>query len=255
VGLFSRIWRIIKGWLLIGVERAEDPEVILTEAKEAMERELAKAKEAAVQAIGQRNLLRGMLADQEKKLRELDAQARAALKAGDEALARQLLVEKANIQKTVESLNLQLAKAEESSVSVKESIKALEAQVRQRAAERLALIAGWKQAQIQESLNKALSGIDMGSHSQAFEKASDKIKELQAKADARVEIASTDLNSRVAQLQTTVASQEAEDELQALKAEMGLLPPAQAATSQTTTQTTTQATEQQEEQKVRNIEV
>jgi phage shock protein A len=244
VGLFSRIWRIIKGWLLIGVERAEDPEVILTEAKEAMERELAKAKEAAVQAIGQRNLLRGMLADQEKRLRELDAQARAALKAGDEGLARQILVEKANIQKTVESLNVQLTNAEQAAVSVKESIKALEEQVRQRAAERLALIAGWKQAQIQESLNKALSGIDMSSHTQAFEKASEKIKELQARADARVEVASTDLNSKLAQLKTNVASQEAEDELQALKAEMGLLPPAQ-----------TQTTETQEEQKVRNIEV
>src|SRR6476661_6341926 len=56
VGLFSRIWRVIKGWLLIGVEKAEDPEIILTEAKEAMDRELAKAKEAAVTAIGQRNL-------------------------------------------------------------------------------------------------------------------------------------------------------------------------------------------------------
>lgn len=244
MGLFSRIWRIIKGWLLIGVERAEDPEVILTEAKEAMERELAKAKEAAVQAIGQRNLLRGMLADQEKRLRELDAQARAALKAGDEGLARQILVEKANIQKTVESLNVQLTNAEQAAVSVKESIKALEEQVRQRAAERLALIAGWKQAQIQESLNKALSGIDMSSHTQAFEKASEKIKELQARADARVEVASTDLNSKLAQLKTNVASQEAEDELQALKAEMGLLPPAQ-----------TQTTETQEEQKVRNIEV
>jgi len=244
VGLFSRIWRIIKGWLLIGVERAEDPEVILTEAKEAMERELAKAKEAAVQAIGQRNLLRGMLADQEKRLRELDAQARAALKAGDEGLARQILVEKANIQKTVENLNVQLTNAEQAAVSVKESIKALEEQVRQRAAERLALIAGWKQAQIQESLNKALSGIDMSSHTQAFETASEKIKELQARADARVEVASTDLNSKLAQLKTNVASQEAEDELQALKAEMGLLPPAQ-----------TQTTETQEEQKVRNIEV
>ena len=29
MGIFGRIWRIIKGWLLIGVEKAEDPEVIL----------------------------------------------------------------------------------------------------------------------------------------------------------------------------------------------------------------------------------
>ena len=27
MGVFGRIWRLIKGWLLIGVEKAEDPEV------------------------------------------------------------------------------------------------------------------------------------------------------------------------------------------------------------------------------------
>lgn len=245
VGLFSRIWRVIKGWLLIGVEKAEDPEIILTEAKEAMDRELAKAKEAAVTAIGQRNLLRGMLADQEKRIRELDAQARTALKSGNEDLARQILVEKSNIQKTVDNLNVQLSQAEQAATSVKESIRALEDQVRQRAAERLALIAGWKQAQIQESLNKALSGVSLDSHVQAFEKASEKVKELQAKAEARVEVASGDLNSKLAQLRNNMSAAQAEDELQALKSEMGLLPPAQEA----------EKTSEGQEQKVRNIEV
>ena len=36
MGLFSRLWRVIRGWLLLGVEKAEDPEIVLTEAKEAM---------------------------------------------------------------------------------------------------------------------------------------------------------------------------------------------------------------------------
>jgi phage shock protein A len=244
VGLFSRIWRIIKGWLLIGVEKAEDPEVILTEAKERMDRELAKAKEAAVQAIGQRNLLRGMLADQEKRVRDLDAQARTALKSGQEDLARQILVEKSNAQKTIENLNVQLAQAEQASAAVKENIRAMEEQVRQRAAERLALIAGWKQAQIQEKLNAALGDVSMNTSSQAFERAAERVKEAQAKNEARLEVSSTDLNSRIAQLKSTVASQEAEDELQSLKAEMGLLPPAQQETETAT-----------QEQKVRNIEV
>lgn len=248
MGLFARIWRVIKGWLLIGVEKAEDPEVILTEAKERMDRELSKAKEAAVQAIGQRNLLRGMLADQEKRMRDLDAQARTALKSGQEDLARQILIEKANIQKTVESLNGQLAQAEQASASVKENIRAMEEQVRQRAAERLALIAGWKQAQIQERLNSALGGLSMNDSSQAYDRAAERVREAQAKNEARTEIQSTDLNARIGQLRTTVASQEAEDELQALKAEMGMLPPPQ-------TQTTETVTEEKEEQKVRNIEV
>ncbi len=239
MGLFSRMWRVIRGWLLLGVEKAEDPEVVLTEAKEAMERELAKAKESAVTAIAQRNRLRQMLVDSKTRATELEAQARAAVRAGDDELARALLVEKANHDKTVESLTGQLTAAEQSAAAVKESIRALEAQVRERAAERLRLIAGWKQAQIQEQLNKALSGVSIEGNIQAFERASTKIQELQAKADARLEVGQTDLNSRVQKLQSTVSSQKADDELLALKQEMGMLPPAEAKT----------------EEKVRNIEV
>lgn len=239
MGLFSRIWRVIRGWLLLGVEKAEDPEVVLTEAKEAMERELARAKESAVTAIAQRNRLRQMLADEQKHVGELEAQARAAVRAGDDELARALLVEKANHDKSVESLMGQLAAAEQSASAVKESIRALEAQVRERAAERLRLIAGWKQAQIQEQLNKALSGVSVESHVQAFERASTKIQELQAKAEARLEVGQTDLTSRLTKLQTTVAQQQADDQLLALKQEMGMLPP----------------TEEKQEEQVRNIEV
>lgn len=239
MGLFSRIWRVIRGWLLLGVEKAEDPEIILTEAKEAMERELARAKESAVTAIAQRNRLRQMLDDEGNRVKELEAQARAAVRAGDDELARALLVEKANHDKTVESLSGQLAAAEQSAAAVKESIRALEAQVREKAAERLRLIAGWKQAQIQEQLNKALSGVSLEGNMQAFERASTKIQELQAKAEARLEVGQTDLNTRVQKLQSTVASQQADDQLQSLKQEMGLLPPA----------------EQKTEEPVRNIEV
>src|SRR5437879_2585354 len=126
VGLFSRMWRVIRGWLLLGVEKAEDPEIVLTEAKEAMERELLKAKESAVTAIAQRNRLRQMMADEQKQVTEKEAQARAAVRAGDDELARALLVEKANHDKSVESLSAQLAAAEQSAAAVKESIRALE---------------------------------------------------------------------------------------------------------------------------------
>ena len=138
-------------------------------------------------------------------------------------------------------LGTQLAAAEQSAASVKESIRALEAQVRERAAERLRLIAGWKQAQIQEQLNKALSGVSFDDHVQAFERASTKIQELQAKADARLEVGQSDLSTRLSKLQTTVVQQQADDQLQALKQEMGMLPPAEQKI--------------EEEEKVRNIEV
>src|SRR3569833_2308702 len=104
MGLFSRIVRMIKGWLLIGVEKAEDPEVILAEAQDAMKRELEKAKENAVQAIAARNQLRGVLQDQLNIAANLESKARAALKAGEEDLARQILVEKGAYDSNIENL-------------------------------------------------------------------------------------------------------------------------------------------------------
>jgi phage shock protein A len=225
MGVFGRIWRLIKGWLLIGVEKAEDPEVILTEAQESMRRELEKAKESAVQAIAARNQLRGVLQDQMNTIASLEAKARAALKAGDEDLARQLLMEKATYDQNIENLKGQLEQAEQAAVAVKENIKRMEAHVRQRAAQRLALVAGWKQAKIQEQLNKALSGISMEGHDQAFTRAEERIRDLQSKADARLELAEGGLHQKVLKLENVVAAEKADNELAAMKAQLGLAPP------------------------------
>ena len=224
MGIFGRLWRLIKGWLLIGVEKAEDPEVILAEAQESMRRELEKAKEQAVQAIAARNQLRQTLQDMQNRSAGLEAKARAALKVGDEELARQLLVEKATYDQQVETLQAQVQQAEQASETVKANIKKMEAHVRQRAAQRLALVDGWKQAKIQEQLNKSLSGISIDSQNEAFTRADDRIRQLQSQADARVELSQSGLNEKMAKLDNVIASDQADQQLAALKAEMGMGP-------------------------------
>lgn len=218
------MWRVIKGWFLIGVERAEDPEVILTEAHEAMKRELGKARESAITAIAQRNQLRALLADQEEQYEERSLHAKAALKAGREDLAKQLLVERSSFDTTIESLKEQLASAEKSAEDAKSAIEQMELEVRQRAAEKLALIAGWKQAKIQEQLNKALSSVSMDSHVQAFDRAEERIREVRAHASARAEMGTTQLDTQLADMRRTLSEQKAEEELEKLKIEMGIAP-------------------------------
>lgn len=224
MGIFGRLWRLIKGWLLIGVEKAEDPEVILAEAQESMRRELERAKEQAVQAIAARNQLRQTLQDLQNRAASLEAKARAALKVGDEELARQLLIEKATYDQQVETLQAQVQQAEAASEAVKANIKKMEAHVRQRAAQRLALVAGWKQAKIQEQLNKSLSGISLDSQNEAFSRAEDRIRQLQSQADARVELAQGGLDAKLSKLENTVANDQADQALAALKAQMGMGP-------------------------------
>jgi len=225
MGIFGRMWRMIKGWLLIGVEKAEDPEVILAEAQDSMRRELGKVQENAVQAIAARNQLRGVLQDQINQAADLEAKARAALKAGEEELARQLLVEKGTYDSNIEGLKQQLENAEKSADAVKQGYKAMEAQVRQSTAKRLALVAGWKQAKIQEQLNKALSGVSMEGPSQAFAQAEERIRQLQSKADARIELAQGGLQQKMAKLENVVANEKADRQLAAMKQDMGMLPP------------------------------
>jgi phage shock protein A len=253
MGLFTRIWRVIKGWLLIGVEKAEDPEVILAEAQDAMRGELEKAKESAVQAIAARNQLRGVLQDQQNKVAELEARARAALKIGDEETARQFLMEKSTYDQNIETLKVQLEKAEHAAETVKANIKQMEAHVRQRAAQRLALVAGWKQAKIQEQLNKALTGISLDSHDQAFTRAEERMREMQSKADARIELAEGGLQQKVAKLENVMAANKADEQLAAMKAEMGLGPAV--STEDPLAKLKAEISAESSEQKVRNIEV
>jgi len=225
MGIFGRLFRMIKGWLLIGVEKAEDPEVILAEAQDQMRRELGKVQENAVQAIAARNQLRAVLQDQQNQAADLEAKARAALRSGDEELARQLLVEKGTYDTNIEQLKVQLENAEKSAEAVKQGYKSMEMQVRQSTAKRLALVAGWKQAKIQEQLNKALSGVSMEGPSQAFAQAEERIRQLQSQADARVELAQGGLQQKIARLDNQLASGKADEQLAAMKQEMGMLPP------------------------------
>jgi phage shock protein A len=257
MGLFGRIFRLIKGWLLIGVEKAEDPEVILAEAQDAMRRELEKAKENAVQAIAARNQLRGVLQEQLNKSAGLEAQARTALRAGEEDLARQLLIEKSTYDKNIEGLQTQLQQAEQASEAVKASIKQMEARVRQRAAQRLALVAGWKQAKIQEQIERALSGIQLDGHDQAFTRAEERIRELQAKADARQELAQGGLQQKMAKLEDVVATEQANDALAAMKAQMGMTAPVQQTEDPLAKLKAEIASSERakEEQPIRNLEV
>jgi phage shock protein A len=256
MGLFGRIWRTIRGWLLIGVERVEDPEVILAEAHDSMRRELDKARENAVKAIAARNQLRGVLQDQEKQAESLEAKARAALRAGEEDLARQLLVEKASYDQNIESLRGQLDQAEQHADSVKQNIKTMEAHVRQRAAQRLALVAGWKQAKIQEQLNKALADVNVDTYDSAFNRAEERIRQVKAHADARVELAEGGLQQKISRLENVVAGEKATAQLEQMKAEMGLGPRVQEDDALTRLKAEIAQDQQQvEEQQVRKLDL
>lgn len=101
-----------------GMDKLEDPEIMLDQARRDMQQALTANREKAVQAIAQKNRLQGMLDEQERKAQQLEQQAVMALKQGNRDLARQFLREKATTDQTIETLRGTLAQAVEATRSL-----------------------------------------------------------------------------------------------------------------------------------------
>ncbi|MFN8140671.1 MAG: PspA/IM30 family protein [Fimbriimonadales bacterium] len=210
------------------MNRLEDPDMMLDQARRDMQGALQENKEKAVQAITQRNNLQYMVDENERKCAQLDNQAATALKQGNRDLARQFLREKANYQTSLESLKGSLSQANETVQMVKVAIRRQEEEVRKRTAEALAMKAQYKQAQIESALNQALEGFSTESQFGTFEAAAEKIREKKSEADARREMMQGSIQGKIMQMEDSAMDMAAEEELQKLEARLGMGAPAPA---------------------------
>lgn len=220
-----------------GMDKLEDPEVMLDQARRDMTQALVTNREKAVQAITQKNRLQQMLDESTRKAAQLETQAAAALKAGNRDLARGFLREKATNDATIETLKTTLAAAVETVEQVKVAIKRQEEEVRRKTAEALALKAQWKQSQIQSSITKALEGLTFeNEYEGSFAAARDKIADKQAEAAARQEMFSGSIQGKMMTMEDQAMDMAAEEELKKLEEKLGLgtVEPEQNATTTTT---------------------
>lgn len=205
------------------MDSLEDPEVMLDQARRDMQSTLTANREKAVQAITQRNRLQQMLDESTKKSAQLEAQASTALRQGNRELAKQFMREKASNDATLETLRTTLAQAAETVDQVKVAIKRQEEEVKKKAAEALALKAQWKQAQIQESIGKALEGLTFeNEYEGSFASAKDKIKDKQASANARNEMMAGSIQGKMMEMEDATMDFAAEEELKKLEEKLGL---------------------------------
>jgi phage shock protein A len=232
--MFGRLWRYLKALFLGKLDELENPEVLLQEAAREMRENLAANRQRAVTAITQKNNLKTLLDEQEKRVAQLEAQAELAVKRGDRDLARRVLREKMTFEETIAATRTSYDQAVEASEAIKVAIRRQEETVRQRTAEALAKKAQWKQAQIQIEIDKALNGLTFEDESSAWERAGEKIRTAQSEAAARAELAQASIQAKIAGLQDDAIDAQAEKALQEL--EQKISSPAVEAGSQQTVQ-------------------
>jgi phage shock protein A len=204
------------------MDRVEDPDIMLDQAKRDMNAAFLANREKAVQALTQKNRLQNMLEDTKRKSVTLEGQATMALKQGNRELAATFMREKLNNDAIVSQLQASYDQAAATVEQVKIAMKRQEEEVRKKTAEALALKAQWKQAQIQTSISKALDGLTFENQFSSFGAAKERISEMQSEAAARQEMHGTSLQGKIMAMEDQAKDMEAESELDALEQRLGL---------------------------------
>ena len=234
----KRFFRWLKALFNRGMDKLEDPEIMLDQARRDMQEGLVGNREKAVQAITQKNRLQMMLDESKKRSAQYESQATMALRQGNRDLARQFIREKASNDSTIATLEASYQGALQTVESVKVAIKRQEEEVRKKTAEALAMKAQWKQAQIQNSIAKALEGLTFENQFESFGAAAERIKDAQSEASARQEMMGESIQGKVMAMEDKSMDYEAEEQLQQLETKLGMRasPETAAATTDATAQ-------------------
>lgn len=227
MGIFNKLSTVIKSNINDLISRAENPEKMLNQIILDMRDQLAKAKREVAGAIADERKLKAQLEQEVKQQRDWQHRAMLAVKEGRDDLAKQALLRQkehaeraAVLQQTWET---QAAETEK----LKGSLRQLNDKIEEAKRKRNLLIAKQKRAQAQRRIHETMSGLSDTSAFEAFNRMADKIEEEErrsvAQAEVNAELGGDTLESEFLRLEAGPGSPGVEDQLLALKAEMGLI--------------------------------
>ena len=228
----NRASLVVKAKLSKLLNRAEDPTETLDYSYEQQLRLLQDVKRGVADVVTSKKRLQMQTAQLEQSVVKLETQAREALAAGREDLARQALERKAVVQQQLQSLDQQVVGLEQQQQKLVHSEKALQAKIEAFRSQKEVIKAQYSAAEAQVRIGEAATGIgeQMADTGLAIQRARDKTEQMQARAGAIEELVeggtledftagdTTPLDRELAQIQ---AGNQVDQELARLKGELG----------------------------------
>ena len=189
-GLSGRMSTVIKAKISKLLDRAEDPAETLEYSYQKQIELLQNVKKGIADVVTSKKRLQL----QEQKLRDqvvkLDTQARQALAAGNEELARTALERKNVAQTELQSLDSQIAQLEQQQEQMTASEQKLRAKIEQFRSRKEVIKAQYSAAEAQVRISEAATGVgeEMADVGLAMQRALDKTENMKARADAVQEL-------------------------------------------------------------------
>ena len=229
MGLFARLALLIKSNINALISSSEDPEKMLNQLIEDMAEQLNVAKKQVAGAIADEKRLARQVELEAQQAGEWERKAMLAVRAGDDALAKEALARKKEHDNTAAQFREQWHKQKTGVDQLKLALRALNGKIEEAKRKKGVLIARKKRAEAQKAIHETMSGLKGSSAFEAFDQMASKIEQLEAEADASAQIAEEYTGDVLAhkfrELETTKG---ADEDLVELKRKMGLAPPAKA---------------------------
>ena len=227
MGIFNKLSTVIKSNINDLISRAENPEKMLNQIILDMRDQLAKAKREVAAAIADERKLKAQLEQEVKQQRDWQHRAMLAVKEGRDDLAKQALLRQQEHAERAQVLQQTWEAQAAETEKLKGSLRQLNDKIEEAKRKRNLLIAKQKRAQAQRRIHETMSGLSDTSAFEAFNRMADKIEEEErrsvAQAEVNAELGGDTLESEFLRLEAGPGGADVEDQLLALKAEMGLI--------------------------------
>ena len=219
MGIFDRIAMVLKSNINDLISKAEDPEKMLNQIMEDMERDHMEIKTAVAQSIATEKQLGAKYKENQDQADGWGKKAELAVSKGDDNLAREALQRKGIFAQTAEGFKKQWDTQKANVDGLKQKLAALESKINEARIKKDLLVARNRQATAEEAISKTLGKMDSAQSFAAFDRMEEKVMQKEASAAAYTELSTDTLEDKFRKLETSGGG--VDDELAALKAKLG----------------------------------
>ncbi len=230
-GTWQRFLDIFRSKANKALDKMEDPRDTLDLSYERQVEQLTKVRRGVADVATARKRIELQAQGLQKQADKLQGQAKAALAQGNEDLAREALARRAALGEQLAELKTQHDQITEQEQKLVSTSQTLQARVEQFRTQKETLKASYTAAEAQTKVGEAVSGISTSSKDAGatMQRAQDKIASMQARAGAIDELLASgaleDLSTPVDDIQKELdkvsSTNLVDNELAALKAELG----------------------------------
>jgi len=222
MSIFERLFRIGKANVNAAVDKLEDPVKIIDQVLRELDEDVEKVTAAVTSQMAVEKRFERELKEAEELVAKRDSQARQALVAGNEELAREALADKAKQVEKRDKVQESYDRAKATADKLREQLRDLKSRVTDMKDQRSTLIAQAEAAKAQQKINSTMKGVGTNDVGATFNRMEEKIKKMHDEADAAFELANEDksLDQKFDEQLKASKSNAIDDELAALKAEL-----------------------------------